>query len=76
MVLVTYQWDERDKIERVKLSDVSYLTDSEANQLAQDIAGFAVDEGISLVSVGDVRRNEWAMTIAAESWQKDPVVAG
>jgi Ca2+-binding RTX toxin-like protein len=55
-------------IERIELADGSYLTDADVNQLIQQMAAFAVDEGIAMNSLNDVRNNQELMTLVANSW--------
>jgi VCBS repeat-containing protein len=55
-------------IERIELADGSYLTDADVNQLIQQMAAFAVDEGIAMNSLNDVRDNQELMTLVANSW--------
>jgi VCBS repeat-containing protein len=55
-------------IERIELEDGSYLTDADVNQLIQQMAAFAVDEGIAMNSLDDVRKNQELMTMVANAW--------
>jgi Ca2+-binding RTX toxin-like protein len=55
-------------IERIELADGSYLTDADVNQLIQQMAAFAVDEGISMNSLDDVRNNQELMALVANAW--------
>jgi len=55
-------------IERFELADGSYLTDADVNQLIQQMAAFAVDEGIAFSSLSDVRSNPELMTLVANAW--------
>jgi hypothetical protein len=58
----------RSSIERFELADGSYLTDADVNQLIQQMAAFAVDEGIAMNSLDDVRNNQDLMTLVANAW--------
>jgi len=63
------QWD-RDEVERFELADGSYLTDADVNRVIQEMCSYAVNEGICLHSVEDVRRNDELMTLIANSWKQ------
>ena len=54
--------------DQVKLEGGSYITAADINRIIQDIAAYAVSEGITLSSVNDVRNNEHLMTMIAGSW--------
>ncbi|OGQ92954.1 MAG: hypothetical protein A2464_03150, partial [Deltaproteobacteria bacterium RIFOXYC2_FULL_48_10] len=56
------------QVDQVKLSDDSFITAADINQIIQDMASYAVSEGIALGSVNDVRNNEHLMTMIASSW--------
>ncbi len=56
------------QVDQVQLSDSSYITAADINQIIQDMAAYAVSEGITLTSVNDVRNNEHLMTVIANSW--------
>jgi Ca2+-binding RTX toxin-like protein len=62
-------WD-HDKIERFELADGSYLTDADVNRVIQEMSSYAVNEGMCLQSVGDVRRNDELMTLIASTWKQ------
>ncbi len=58
-----------NRIENITLSDGSYMTDADINQIIQEMTAYAVAEGIALNSLDDVRQNEELMTMIAGSWQ-------
>jgi Ca2+-binding RTX toxin-like protein len=62
------QQSAQEKIERFELADGSYLTDADVNRVIQDMACYAVNEGVCVQSVEDVRRNDDLMTLIADSW--------
>lgn len=64
------QQSAQDKIERFELADGSYLTDADVNRVIQEMSSYAVNEGICLQSVEDVRRNDELMTLIANSWKQ------
>jgi hypothetical protein len=55
-------------VDQVKLSDESFITAADINRIIQDMAAYAVSEGIALSSVNDVRNNDHLMTMIAGSW--------
>jgi Ca2+-binding RTX toxin-like protein len=63
-----YFTNDNYKVDEVQLADGSYLTDADVNQLIQQMAAFAVDEGIAMNSLNDVRNNQELMTLVANSW--------
>jgi len=67
-VTVLNQNHSSGRIERIELADGSYLSDADVNQLIQQMAAFAVDEGIAMNSLNDVRNNQELMTLVANSW--------
>ena len=69
-IKVCNQKDKRDSIERIELSDGSFLTDGDINRIVQEISAYAVNEGICLRSVEDVRNNDDLMAIAYNAWQQ------
>jgi Ca2+-binding RTX toxin-like protein len=68
LVTVLNQNHSSGRIERIELADGSYLTDADVNQLIQQMATFAVDEGIAMNSLDDVRNNQDLMTLVANAW--------
>ena len=69
VIKINNQSDDKDKVERFELADGSYLTDSDINQLIQDMSAYAVSEGIALTSLDDVRAQTELMMMIAERWQ-------
>jgi Ca2+-binding RTX toxin-like protein len=57
-----------NKIERLELSSGAYLTDADLNRIIQDMSAFAVNNGIALTSIDDVRNNQQMMNLVATSW--------
>ncbi|MCF8052347.1 MAG: tandem-95 repeat protein [Desulfobacterales bacterium] len=68
IVKIDQQLHCRGGIERLELADGSYLTDADIDGIIQQMAAYAVKEGICLRSVQDVRNNEDLMTLVADSW--------
>lgn len=57
-----------NRIENITLATGEYLTDSDINQLIQDMSAYAATEGISLNSIDDIRQNEELSIMIANSW--------
>ena len=55
-------------VDEVNLADGSYLSAADINQVIQDIAAYAVNEGIGMNSINDVRHNEQLMNLVISSW--------
>ncbi len=70
VVKINNQNDGKDSIERFELADGSFLTDSEMNQLVQDLSAYATDHGICMHSVTDVRNNDDLMTLVSGAWHQ------
>jgi hypothetical protein len=62
--------DEAARVDEVNLADGNYLTDVDINQIIQDMAAYAITEGISLNSVDDVKQQEPLMAMIADSWHQ------
>ena len=57
-----------NRIETITLADGSTMTDTDINQLIQEMSAYASTEGISLDSVDDVKRQEPVMAMIADTW--------
>ncbi|MEZ4600501.1 MAG: cadherin-like domain-containing protein [Syntrophotaleaceae bacterium] len=68
ITISNYFSDDSYKVDELQLGDGSYLTDGDVNQLIQQMAAFAVDEGIAMNSLDDVRNNQELMTLVANAW--------
>ncbi|WP_252381113.1 Ig-like domain-containing protein [Desulfovulcanus ferrireducens] len=68
IVTVRNPKNKKKRIERFELSDGAYLTDTDINQIIQEISAFAVNEGIDMNSANDVRQSEQLMNIVVNSW--------
>lgn len=55
-------------MDEINLADGSYLTATDINQVIQDMAAYAVNEGFALSSINDVRNNEQLMNLVIGSW--------
>lgn len=55
-------------IETLELSNGEYLSNSDINQIVQDMAAYASSHGITISSVDTVQNNSDLMAIVANSW--------
>jgi trimeric autotransporter adhesin len=69
-VTINSQSNSSYAIERFELSDGSYLTNTDINQLIQNITSYATANGISINNVDAVRANNDLMNIVASSWHQ------
>ena len=56
------------EVDQVQVADGYYITATDINQIIQDMAAYAVNEGINLNSLNDVNQNQELMTMIANSW--------
>ena len=61
---------ENYQVENVELTDGYYLTDTDINQLIQQMSAYAVDQGIAFNNINDVYNNQDLMTMVANSWHQ------
>ncbi|WP_333804286.1 calcium-binding protein [Sulfurospirillum sp.] len=64
----TYNNTSSSPIERIELSNGSYLTDNDMNLIIQQMSAYAVDKGISLTSNSDIQNNQALMQIVSSGW--------
>jgi Ca2+-binding RTX toxin-like protein len=57
-----------NQVDEVRLLDGGLLTAADIESVIQQMSAYAVQEGISLTSLDDVRQNENLMTLVAGSW--------
>jgi len=50
------------------LSDGTYISNTDVNQLIQTMTAYASGNGIQLTSVSDVKNNQDLMNLVAGSW--------
>ena len=67
-ITIKQQDDPASAIDAIGTSDGYYLSSADINQIIQDMSAYAVNEGIALNSVSDVRNNEQLMQIVVNSW--------
>lgn len=58
----------KDTIERVELSNGEYLTNTDINQLVNEVITYAANNSISLSNFDDVRNNSNLMDIVTSAW--------
>ena len=57
-------------IERVQAGDKWYLTGSDINNLIQQMAAYAAENGIPLTGADDVKKNQELMSIVVNAWHQ------
>lgn len=67
-IVIQNQQEETKAIENLQLSDGSVITDTVINNLIQSMSSYAIDQGIQLTCVNDVKNNQELMTLVANSW--------
>ncbi len=65
---LTIQNQDSNTIEKFQLDNGQYLTDSDINQIIQDMTTYATDNGISLTSINDVKNNQDLLNVVINSW--------
>ena len=60
-----------NKIEEVELDDGYFLTSADIDSIIQQMSAYAVQEGITISSLDNVRQNDDLMTLIASSWQNN-----
>jgi Ca2+-binding RTX toxin-like protein len=60
--------DASAQVDMIQLADGSLLSAADIDAIIQQMAGYAVQEGVSLNSFDSVRQNEGLMTLVANSW--------
>lgn len=68
MITIQGQADAATGVERFELSDGSYMTEADVNQIIADMTAYAANEGVSLSSLNDVKNNQDLMNIVAAGW--------
>jgi trimeric autotransporter adhesin len=68
VITISNQGTSGQEIERIELSDGHYLTNADINQIVQDMASYAADNGIAFNTVDDVKANQNLMNIVTTSW--------
>lgn len=67
-VTIQNQLNGSDAIEKIQLSDNYYLTNSDIDNLIQQISSYAVNNGIQLTCADDVKANEYLSNLVVNSW--------
>ena len=67
-IVVLGQTTSSTAVEKLQLSDGTYVSNTDVNQLIQTMTAYASENNIQLTSVSDVRNNQDLMTMVANSW--------
>jgi hypothetical protein len=58
-------------IEKIQLSDGTYISNTDINNIIQSMTSYATTKGIQITSISDVKNNTDLMSIVASAWHKD-----
>lgn len=67
-ITIQHQFNGNCGIERVELSNGSFLTHWEINKIIRDMTAFASRTGIQLCSIDDVAKNQTLMAMIVQAW--------
>lgn len=67
-IVILGQTNSNNAIEKLQLSDGTYISNTDVNQLIQTMTSYAAANGIQLTNVNDVKNNQDLMTMVATSW--------
>ena len=67
-IVVLGQANSSTKVEKIQLSDGTYISNTDVNQLIQTMTAYATGHGIQMASVSDVKNNQDLMNLVAGSW--------
>jgi len=67
-ITVLGQSNAANQIERFEIGSNLYMTNIDINNLIQDMSAYAVENGILMTNVDDVRNNAGLMQLVANSW--------
>ena len=67
-IVVLGQTNANNAVEKIQLSDGTYISNTDVNQLIQTMTAYATANSIQLTSVNDVKNNQDLMTMVANSW--------
>lgn len=59
-----------NQVEKLKLSNGTFLTNTDINKIIQDITAFATNNEIELSNISDFKSNSNIMTIVSNSWHR------
>lgn len=68
VVALNHFSDANKKIERIELSDGSYITDSDINLLIQNMTAYANNNAIEFTGIESVKNNADLMNLVASAW--------
>jgi ABC-type branched-subunit amino acid transport system substrate-binding protein len=67
-IVVLGQASSSTAIEKIQLSDGTYISNTDVNQLIQTMTAYALGHGIQMTSVNDVKNNQDLMNLVAGSF--------
>jgi len=67
-IVVLGQNNDQGMVEKIKLSDGSFMTSNDVEHIIQQMSAYAVDKGISLTSNSDIQNNQALMQIVSSGW--------
>jgi len=67
-IVVLGQTNSATAVEKIQLSDGTYISNTDVNQLIQTMTAYATANSIQMTSVADVKNNQDLMTMVASSW--------
>ena len=67
-IVVLGQANSANSVEKVQLSDGTYLSNTDINQLIQTMTAYAQANSIELSSVNDVKNNQELMNLVTTAW--------
>lgn len=67
-IVVLGQTNDTNAIEKFQLSDGMYMSNTDINQLIQNMTAYAAENNIQLTNVSDVKNNQDLMTMVSNSW--------
>lgn len=67
-IVVLGQTNSTNAVEKIQLSDGTYISNTDVNQLIQTMTAYATANSIQLTNVNDVKSNQDLMNLVASSW--------
>lgn len=67
-IVVLGQTNSANAVERIQLSDGTYISNTDVNQLIQTMTAYATAHSIQMTSVNDVKNNADLMNLVAGTW--------
>lgn len=67
-IVVLGQSAASNSVEKIELSDGTYISNTDVNQLIQEMTAFASANSIQLSNIDDVKNNQDLLTMVASAW--------